>query len=51
MVELDTAVLSALLPVAGSPGSWLRRYVRDQHNTQKAEAVFWGWVTAESKQG
>ena len=25
MVELDTTVLSALL--AGSPGSWLRRYV------------------------
>jgi hypothetical protein len=49
MVELETAVLSTLL--AGSPGSWLRRYVRDQGIAQKAEAVFWGWVATESTQG
>jgi hypothetical protein len=49
MVELDTTVLSAL--VSGSPGAWLRRYVRDHHITQKVEAVFWGWVAVESTQG
>ena len=49
MVELDTTVLSALL--SGSPGAWMRRYVKSHGITQKAEAVFWGWVAVESTQG
>jgi hypothetical protein len=49
MVELDTTVLSALL--SGSPGAWLRRYVRSHDIAQKAEAVFWGWVAVESTRG
>ena len=45
MVELDTTVLS------GSPGTWLRRYARNHHITQKAEVVSWGWVSVVSTQG
>ena len=44
----NTGVLSTLL--AGPPGTWLRRCVGDRRITQKAGAIFLGWVAAASTQ-